>query len=651
MPSLRQKVTTYFRQFSFIAEREDRPSANGTTPDGSFITRYLDGSWKPPDSIPPVISGKEPSDLPEFGIGKYGTGIETVTAAYTGPDEGLTAIHRTRVHLSAGPEIDFIDTHLDQDTHTATNIPRKPFSTSRVCSTIDPNANKRGPTKKDESLTSTSVLGQRCHKNANMTIVAGSNEQSILNQTIDHVNDNNVIKDSDNISEPIANVRNWKQSTDHAYGISVSLYEKNCLSGDNIGNPVADCFGILARGNSCIMALADGVNWGEGARLAARCAVQGTIDYLNSAIFGIHNTTSTKDIFVSLIRSFWEAHAYIMEVGAALTTLTVSVVLPLSDDPGKYIVCCCNVGDSLGYVYSRKHGVREITEGSHDLNTMRDMRDALGALGPVHGDKPEMSNLTLSLTVVEESDIVFLTSDGISDNFDPVVGKFAEPATNRAQAISSSLMPSQHADTKSSVAPKHRNINISSNVALKSKETSNINHVSTCRPSVSNRQPPQQRPVSGNSSLETSRCTYRRSKTFIEPRVRTNHGKKLPLVTGTQRHQLTLLRMADLLVYGINGTPRPSTTAKQLCQLLVDFATCITSAKRKLLEQRELFHRVITDKDGRRKEVECNKQQQKIIRKRMTEGNTFCSLPGKLDHASIVAYTIGAKRTYSETNL
>lgn len=52
-----------------------------------------------------------------------------------------------------------------------------------------------------------------------------------------------------------------------------------------------------------------------------------------------------------------------MEAGGALTTLTVLVVLPLSEEPGKYVACCCNVGDSLGYVYSKVHGVREITEG------------------------------------------------------------------------------------------------------------------------------------------------------------------------------------------------------------------------------------------------------------------------------------------------
>jgi len=56
---------------------------------------------------------------------------------------------------------------------------------------------------------------------------------------------------------------------------------------------------------------------------------------------------------------------------------------------------------------------------------MRDMRDALGALGPVDGQNPELTNLTLAMTEVESGDLIFLTSDGVSDNLDPVIGKFA----------------------------------------------------------------------------------------------------------------------------------------------------------------------------------------------------------------------------------
>lgn len=75
---------------------------------------------------------------------------------------------------------------------------------------------------------------------------------------------------------------------------------------------------------------------------------------------------STREVFISLLRSFWEAHACILEVtGATLTTLTVAVILPLSGDyKNKYAVCACNVGDSLGYIYSKLYGVREFTQGS-----------------------------------------------------------------------------------------------------------------------------------------------------------------------------------------------------------------------------------------------------------------------------------------------
>ena len=43
---------------------------------------------------------------------------------------------------------------------------------------------------------------------------------------------------------------------------------------------------MVCRSNSALLALADGVNWGEKARLAARCAVHGCLDYLNRALFG-----------------------------------------------------------------------------------------------------------------------------------------------------------------------------------------------------------------------------------------------------------------------------------------------------------------------------------------------------------------------------
>ena len=120
------------------------------------------------------------------------------------------------------------------------------------------------------------------------------------------------------------------------------------------------------------------------------------------------------------------AHNTILKKEGGLTTLCVCLVCPVYNS-ADFAVCCVNVGDSFAYVFSKNNGIREVTVGSHDVASERDIRDAGGAIGPVDGDNPELQNLTCSLTFVNKGDVVFLTTDGISDNFDPVVTKVAIP--------------------------------------------------------------------------------------------------------------------------------------------------------------------------------------------------------------------------------
>jgi len=128
-----------------------------------------------------------------------------------------------------------------------------------------------------------------------------------------------------------------------------------------------------------------------------------------------------------LLRSLDAAQRMILRHEAGLTTLCIAFICPLESSQC-HAVCVVSVGDSLAYVLSRHHGLREITTGSRDVSCERDIRDAGGALGPAHnGCEPELHNLTLSMTLVDATDIVFLTSDGISDNFDPVITKIACP--------------------------------------------------------------------------------------------------------------------------------------------------------------------------------------------------------------------------------
>ncbi|EDW38226.1 GL12133 [Drosophila persimilis] len=70
----------------------------------------------------------------------------------------------------------------------------------------------------------------------------------------------------------------------------------------------------------------------------------------------------------------------------------------------------------------------------------------------------------------------------------------------------------------------------------------------------------------------------------------------------------------------------------------------ITSARRKTLEQRELFYKLSTGPDGAKREVQLNRMQHRAARKRVVDSSAFVALPGKLDHATVLAYTVGGGR-------
>lgn len=192
-----------------------------------------------------IYSGKQPTDLPELEIKEYEIGGDTIRIALTGPNEGLTYVRRSRLHLSAGGDIDFID---DKDEEVRQN-PKKSF---RKLSTIS-------------------------RKSSNVHLEQSSLMPSDFKKTTDEEN-----------NEPndlIADVSHWNApSSDQGHGIAISLYEKNPITNEHAGSPIADCYGMIARRNSCVMAMADGVNWGEKARLASCSAVQASLEYLTRAL-------------------------------------------------------------------------------------------------------------------------------------------------------------------------------------------------------------------------------------------------------------------------------------------------------------------------------------------------------------------------------
>ncbi|XP_065835113.1 PP2C-like domain-containing protein CG9801 isoform X1 [Oscarella lobularis] len=236
---------------------------------------------------------------------------------------------------------------------------------------------------------------------------------------------NGVVVDISKLRKPIAGSMNWTRKHELAYGMAVSLYDHPPGREHPQGHPVADVFGVAVYPNSCVIALADGVNWGEKARLAARCAVRGAMERIHKDLYAPpnalrHATLDTHVVTRVVLSAFGDAQDAIIKSEATMTTLCVAVVCRLLHSDTGWAVVTVNVGDSYAYIYSPTTGrVREVTVGSHPEE--RDMRDSGGVLGPADGLHPDLSNLTCSVTTISTGDVVFLLSDGVTDNFDPVV--------------------------------------------------------------------------------------------------------------------------------------------------------------------------------------------------------------------------------------
>ncbi|XP_072023854.1 uncharacterized protein [Amphiura filiformis] len=373
-----------------------------------------------------------------------------------------------------------------------------------------------------------------------------------------------------NYNDQARRIDKWNLRKDWAYGISLSLYEnKNDDVDDNkecTGDPVADVIAIKTTENSAILGLADGCGWGYGARRAARCAIKGCMEYIERNLYQqdsasqIHNTT---DIFRIMRESIDEGQKLVIGSTATLTTLVLSVVVPMANSRD-FAVCTVNVGDSLAYVFSEEHGVRELTIGSRDMESHRNIRFCDGALGPALGEAPDLTNMTFSISVVKRGDIVILTSDGVSDNFDPVIAGEAE------------------------ASPEFDG--------------------SGCRLEPGHDQPKD------------------------EDKEDNSHdsGHEKPVFSPAERQEQTELMMNEVL--RTDNMPNDDLhSAQVVCSKLLQFAIENTNNKRSAQQSAN----AVLESAKQHKEHDTPKETVADIRKHLR------SLPGKLDHASVVAFVVG----------
>ncbi|KAG5446155.1 PP2C-like domain-containing protein [Clonorchis sinensis] len=500
-------------------------------------------------------------------------------------------------------------------------------------------------------------------------------------------------------------VESWKPLRNRkAHGISVSLYEKNPLTDRVSGEPNADAFIVQARCDSAFLAVADGVNWGRDAMQAARCAILAVYEYLETHLYGSDSTkltlNSTQDAAQLLFETFSAAQERIVGCTTGLTTLCVALVLPvvhaaspsksstashersLNRKPQQFAVMVVSVGDSQAFLLSKFHGIREITgwvpttvnganvdrlrsgpfgvdswPASPDLSPTspppRDFRDAGGALGSVYTNgNPELHNLICAVTLCDPGDLVILGSDGLTDNFDPIITQIAVPESPRLDFVDDAAEFDDDSSTVDEVSTQCGYPATSWSKPLSLSPPPQI--------SIWPRPPPPPPTASCPFSLpslldpcgvQKTLGPFERQPNDIISARNLNFTNQLELSCSERRRYAgkeleRIWHETDAFTSGPSGVGG-TTSARDLCEALITHALRLTSRKRELLQDPNLAR--LRMNPSRLKQLSISTPEDElgigpVKAQRKWLADTLKSLPGKLDHATVVAYEVGIYR-------
>ena len=220
--------------------------------------------------------------------------------------------------------------------------------------------------------------------------------------------------------------------------------------GQRHGDPIADQYGIIQYADrSCIIAVADGCNWGERPCEAAVRARDGFLAYLHRKRAKLVNSVQAVHY---MLRGFNRAHEAIFRDkdqpgDAGSTTLIGAVVLPVASNspnpateplPSKskvsdqspstssgasgggeggdtpaWQLITASVGDCRGYLLS-DGAFKPIGEHLYEPTG----RDPGGRLGSWVSDHPDLRNLAIHSCPVQSGDMLLFWTDGVTDNLD-----------------------------------------------------------------------------------------------------------------------------------------------------------------------------------------------------------------------------------------
>ena len=215
--------------------------------------------------------------------------------------------------------------------------------------------------------------------------------------------------------------------------LSLSFTLAHCLSlaythpRTQQGSPICDQYYVQVQPERVFLCVADGCNWGERPREAARIAAQCFVRFEQQ---NAGDARTARDCGRVLLGAMRAAHNNIIagksDIWDAGTTTLIGGMLVALEGPSSssssergYGVCLLSIGDCKCFLWERATArVRDITVDNR--GNLLDATDPGGRLGPyVDGGQPDTRNLSLFFERCREGDVLVLCSDGVHDNLDP----------------------------------------------------------------------------------------------------------------------------------------------------------------------------------------------------------------------------------------
>lgn len=202
------------------------------------------------------------------------------------------------------------------------------------------------------------------------------------------------------------------------------------------GTPICDQYRCTIYPTRMILGVADGCNWGEPPRDAARAAINAFTKYLISHHAEIGDVQYAGGL---VLRALSMANAAIFEgknedsmIGT--TTLFGGIVLELDVDynhllefntnpspqniPADFGFVYVSIGDCKCFHYCAHSKKFSDITASNRAGTLS-ASDCGGRLGPYEGNLPDLRNLELGFYPCNTGDYIIIVSDGVHDNLDP----------------------------------------------------------------------------------------------------------------------------------------------------------------------------------------------------------------------------------------